>query len=43
MIAVSGLATSEQSINDRTFKYTAFLPKPYTARELLTALHLALK
>lgn len=43
MIAVSGLATSEQSMNDKSSKYTAFLPKPYTARELLTALHLMLK
>lgn len=39
MIAVSGLATSEQVPFDKTSKYTAFLPKPYTARELLTTLH----
>jgi len=43
MIAVSGLATSEQNINDKSSKYTAFLPKPYTAQELLTALHSVLK
>ncbi|MEM6752463.1 MAG: PAS domain S-box protein, partial [Cyanobacteria bacterium P01_C01_bin.38] len=39
MIAVSGLATSEQVPFDKTSKCTAFLPKPYTAQELLTALH----
>ncbi|AFY56974.1 PAS domain S-box [Rivularia sp. PCC 7116] len=43
MIAVSGLATSEQVPFDKTSKYTAFLPKPYTARELLTALHSVLR
>ncbi|MBV6625525.1 MAG: PAS domain S-box protein [Rivularia sp. (in: Bacteria)] len=43
MIAVSGLATSEQVPFDKNSKYTAFLPKPYTARELLTALHSVLK
>ncbi|MGB7377818.1 MAG: ATP-binding protein, partial [Rivularia sp. (in: cyanobacteria)] len=43
MIAVSGLATSEQVPFDKTSKHTAFLPKPYTARELLTALHSVLK
>ncbi|WP_414621822.1 PAS domain S-box protein [Calothrix sp. CCY 0018] len=39
MIAVSGLATSEQVPFDKTSKSTAFLPKPYTASDLLTALH----
>ncbi len=43
MIAVSGLATSEQIPFEQDSKNTAFLPKPYTARELLTALHLVLK
>ncbi|MEO0685559.1 MAG: response regulator, partial [Cyanobacteria bacterium J06649_11] len=43
MIAVSGLATSEQVPLDKTSKHTAFLPKPYTARELLTTLHSVLK
>jgi PAS domain S-box-containing protein len=43
MVAVSGLATSEQVPFDKTSKYTAFLPKPYTARELLTTLHSVLK
>ena len=38
-IAVSGLATSEQVPFDKTSKFTAFLPKPYTAQELLTALY----
>ncbi len=41
-IAVSGLATNEQNIKHKSSKYTTFLPKPYTARELLTALHLVL-
>ncbi len=43
MIAVSGLATSEQVPFDKKSKYTAFLPKPYTAQELLIALHSVLK
>jgi PAS domain S-box-containing protein len=43
MIAVSGLATSEQIPFDKSSKYTAFLPKPYTAQELLTTLHSVLK
>ncbi len=43
MIAVSGLATSKQVPFHKTSKYTAFLPKPYTAPELLTALHSVLK
>ncbi len=42
-IAVSGLATSEQIPFDKSSKYTAFLPKPYTAQELLTTLHSVLK
>lgn len=43
IIAVSGLASNEQNINDFSSKHTTFLPKPYTASELLTALHLVLK
>ncbi|MGF1675449.1 MAG: PAS domain S-box protein [Rivularia sp. (in: cyanobacteria)] len=43
MIAVSGLPTNEQNMNEKASKYTAFLPKPYTARELLTTLHSVLK
>lgn len=43
MIAVSGLATSEQLPFDKNSNHTAFLPKPYTARELLTTLHSVLK
>ena len=43
MIAVSGLATSEQVPFDNNSSHTAFLPKPYTARELLTTLHSVLK
>ena len=43
MIAVSGLAKCEHNMNDKSKVHTAFLPKPYTARELLTALHLMLK
>ncbi|MEL6162940.1 MAG: PAS domain S-box protein, partial [Cyanobacteria bacterium J06628_3] len=39
MIAVSGLATSEQIPFDKNSNHTAFLPKPYTAKELLTTLH----
>ncbi|MEM9924964.1 MAG: PAS domain S-box protein [Cyanobacteria bacterium P01_D01_bin.50] len=42
MLAVSGLAKCEHNINDKSNLYTAFLPKPYTARELLTALHIML-
>ncbi|MEL6458916.1 MAG: PAS domain S-box protein [Cyanobacteria bacterium J06621_15] len=43
MIAVSGLATSEQIPFDKNSNHTAFLPKPYTAKELLTTLHSVLK
>ncbi|MEM1393883.1 MAG: PAS domain S-box protein [Cyanobacteria bacterium P01_H01_bin.150] len=43
MIAVSGLATSEQIPFEKNSSHTAFLPKPYTARELLTTLHSVLK
>ncbi|MEO1431316.1 MAG: PAS domain S-box protein [Cyanobacteria bacterium J06633_8] len=43
MIAISGLTTSEQVPFDKTSKYTAFLPKPYTARELLKALNSVLE
>ncbi|QLE40197.1 PAS domain S-box protein [Nostoc sp. C052] len=39
IIAVSGLATSEQVPIDKTAEYTAFLPKPYTTQELLKTLH----
>ncbi|WP_017314295.1 hybrid sensor histidine kinase/response regulator [Mastigocladopsis repens] len=39
VIAVSGLATSEQVPLDKASKLTAFLPKPYTAQELLKTLH----
>ncbi|MEH2203257.1 MAG: ATP-binding protein [Nostoc sp.] len=39
IIAVSGLATSEQVPIDKTADYTAFLPKPYTTQELLKTLH----
>ncbi|BAY81165.1 multi-sensor hybrid histidine kinase [Calothrix parasitica NIES-267] len=43
LIAVSGLTTSEQVPFDKNSSHTAFLPKPYTARELLTTLHSVLK
>ena len=39
IIAVSGLATSEQVPLDKASKLIAFLPKPYTAQELLKTLH----
>ncbi|MBD2203080.1 PAS domain S-box protein [Calothrix sp. FACHB-1219] len=42
MIAVSGLATSEQVPIDKTLQHTAFLSKPYTVQELLKTLHLLL-
>ncbi|MBD2353551.1 PAS domain S-box protein [Tolypothrix sp. FACHB-123] len=42
IIAVSGLATSEQVPIDKTFQHTAFLPKPYTVQELLKTLYLLL-
>jgi CheY-like chemotaxis protein len=39
IIAVSGLATSEQIPINKASGHTAFLPKPYTVQQLLTALH----
>jgi two-component system, cell cycle sensor histidine kinase and response regulator CckA len=39
IIAVSGLSTSEQIPLDKASKLTAFLPKPYTAQELLETVH----
>lgn len=39
IIAVSGLATSEQVLLNKTYKHPAFLPKPYTTQELLHTLH----
>jgi PAS domain S-box-containing protein len=39
IIAVSGLATSEQVLLNKTYKHAAFLPKPYTTQELLHTLH----
>jgi CheY-like chemotaxis protein len=39
IVAVSGLATSEQVPLDKASKLIAFLPKPYTAQELLKTLH----
>ncbi|GAA6622378.1 PAS domain S-box protein [Scytonema sp. NUACC26] len=39
IIAVSGLATSEQIPFEAKSPITAFLPKPYTAQELLQTLH----
>ncbi len=39
IIAVSGLATSEQVPIDKTAKHKAFLSKPYTIQELLKTLH----
>jgi two-component system, cell cycle sensor histidine kinase and response regulator CckA len=42
IIAVSGLATSEQALIDKTSQHTAFLSKPYTVQELLKNLHLLL-
>ncbi|MHC0066628.1 hybrid sensor histidine kinase/response regulator [Nostoc sp. UIC 10890] len=39
IIAVSGIATSEQVPIDKTAEYTAFLPKPYTTQELLKTLN----
>ncbi|AFZ23188.1 PAS domain S-box [Cylindrospermum stagnale PCC 7417] len=38
IIAISGLATSEQILIDKTSQHTAFLSKPFTAQELLKAL-----
>lgn len=39
IIAVSGLATSDQVPMDKASQTTAFLPKPYTAQELLKTLY----
>ncbi|MBW4631374.1 MAG: PAS domain S-box protein [Iphinoe sp. HA4291-MV1] len=39
IVAVSGLATSEQAPLDKASELIAFLPKPYTAQELLKTLH----
>ncbi|WP_315791524.1 PAS domain S-box protein [Fischerella sp. JS2] len=39
IIAVSGLATGEQILLNKNTKRTVFLPKPYTAQELLKTLH----
>ncbi|MEI2580168.1 hybrid sensor histidine kinase/response regulator [Scytonema sp. PRP1] len=39
IVAVSGLATSEQVPLEQDSKLIAFLPKPYTAQELLKTLH----
>ena len=39
IIAVSGLATNEQVPSHKTSKQAIFLPKPYTAPELLQILH----
>lgn len=39
IIAVSGLATGEQILLNNNTKRTVFLPKPYTAQELLKTLH----
>jgi len=39
IVAVSGLATSEQVKPYKASKLTAFLPKPYTAQELLKTLY----
>lgn len=43
VIAVSGLATSEQLPSDKVSKLTTFLPKPYTAQELLKNLHTVIR
>ncbi len=39
IIAVSGLATNEQILPQQNNKRITFLPKPYTAQELLKVLH----
>jgi CheY-like chemotaxis protein len=39
IIAVSGLATSEQASLNKASRITTFLPKPYTAQELLKTIH----
>ncbi|MFN6568268.1 PAS domain S-box protein [Dendronalium sp. ChiSLP03b] len=43
IIAVSGLATSEQIPINQASGYIAFLPKPYTVQELLRLLHTVLQ
>ncbi|MFH7026633.1 MAG: PAS domain S-box protein [Heteroscytonema crispum UTEX LB 1556] len=43
IIAVSGLATGEQVSINKGSKNAAFLPKPYTAQELLKTLQIVLK
>ncbi|KOP25321.1 histidine kinase [Hapalosiphon sp. MRB220] len=40
IIAVSGLATGEQVLLNHKTTHTIFLPKPYTAQELLKVLHM---
>lgn len=40
IIAVSGLATCEQTLLNHKTTHTVFLPKPYTAQELLKILHM---
>ncbi|MCP6760855.1 MAG: PAS domain S-box protein [Fischerella sp. CENA71] len=40
IIAVSGLATGEQVLLNHKTTHTVFLPKPYTAQELLKILHM---
>lgn len=42
IIAVSGLATSEQVFINKTSQHTAFLSKPYTVQELLKTLQVVL-
>lgn len=39
IVAVSGLATSEQVNTDKNSQIFAFLPKPYTAQELLSCVY----
>lgn len=39
IVAVSGLATSEQMLLNKASDIIAFLPKPHTAQELLKTLH----
>ena len=39
IIAVSGLATSEQVNIDKKSQTFAFLPKPYTAQELFSCVY----
>ncbi|TBR59599.1 hybrid sensor histidine kinase/response regulator [Westiellopsis prolifica IICB1] len=42
IIAVSGLATGEQVLLNHKTTHTVFLPKPYTAQELLKTLHMVI-